>query len=469
MRILMDTLSRSARRNRALSIPSDAWRPALLTAALLVWTLTGCRTVNRRLTEGVLDGGHARQWHIRYGSQSFYSLGDEGLARIEFEGLIGTDRVRVRYQRGLRGQAQCVADITADLIEKVERRVGMAITTSSSIDLLRFDEPPQNFDIRLTVEPNEFPLPLFVRAGDESCVSILAQNSSYPYVLVHELVETSLAGREGGRVLPDVGYGRFGLGGSVNNYTRWFRDGLANYAGYLACEILSNELDCPECPTHVASVLHTSPLSRLATVRTRLFSWSQSSSGEHERDYYNAALGLFLLIENRFGQKAIRDIVAEIATRETVDGRDLRAITSQVIGTDVRQFVANFEFPTVGGELTPVTRALAANKGLSVTEGLILGSIEPNGPADRAGLMADDVIVAADSLAVADTLDFELALLRAGPRPAIPLAIWRKDAGTMAVGLPLWPSDKHRTLPGRRHNPLKKGRIDVVSALPFIP
>ena len=437
-------------------MPSDAGRTTLLTVAVLVWALTGCRTVNRRLTEAVLNGEHARQWHIRYGSQSFYSLGDEGLARIEFEGLIDRERVRVRYQRGMQGQAECVADVTTHMIEQVELQVGMTITTSTTIDLLRFDEPPQNFDIQLTVEPNEFPLPLFVRAGDESCASILAQNRSYPYVLMHELVETSLAARAGGRVLPDVGYGRFGLRGSVNNYTRWFRDGLANYAGYLACEILSDELDCPECPTHVASVLHTSPLSRLATVRTRLFSWSQSSSGEHERDYYNAALGLFLLIEDRFGQQAIRDILAEVATRETVDGRDLRAITSQAIGSNVKQFVADFEFPTVGGELTPITRALAANKGLDVAEGLLIESLGPNGLADRAGLRPYDVIVAADSAPVADTIDFELALLRAGQRPAVPLAIWRKDAGTMAIELPLWSSDKDRTLVGKRHNHLKK-------------
>ncbi len=465
----MGTLNQPARRNRTLSIPWRVRRTALLAAAMLVWTMAGCRTVNRRLTEGVLDGGHARQWHIRYGSQSFYSLGDDGLAKIEFEGLVDRDRVRVRYQRGMWGQAECIADATTNLIEQVERQVGMTITTSCSIDLLRFDEPPQNFDIQLTVKPHEFPLPLFVRAGDESCTSILAQNRSYPYVLVHELVETSLASQEGGRVLPDVGYGWFGLGASVNNYTRWFRDGLANYAGYLACEILSDEMDCPECPTRVASVLHTSPLSRLATVRTRLFSWSQSSSGGHERDYYNAALGLFLLIEDRSGQQAIRDILTEIATRDAVDGRDLRAITSQVIGIDVKQLVSEFEFPVTGVELTSVTAALAANDGLDVAEGLLVETVEPNSAGDWAGLRANDVVVAADLLAVANTLDFELALLRAGPRPAIPLAIWRKDTGTMAVELPLWASDKDQTQPEKRHNPLTKGRIDVVSALHFIP
>jgi len=442
--------------------------PASL-AVLCVMALAGCRTVNKGITEAVLDGRTDRDWHIRYGSQGHYSLNDEGLAKIEFEGLVDAGRVRVRYQRGLQGQARCIADVTGRLLAEVERQVGMTITTSTTLDLLRFDEPPQNFDIQLTVEPNEFPLPLFVRTGDESCTSILAQNRSYPYVLVHELVETSLAARAGGRVLPDVGWGVFGRKTDVNNYTRWFRDGLANYAGYIACERLTDEMDCPDCPIRIGALLHARPFSELSRIGTRLFSWSQSSHGEHERSHYNAALGLFLLIENRFGQQAIRDIVAEIARREAVDGRDLRRITSEIIGADVRQLVADFPFPVTGAELAPVTAALAANAGLDVTGGLLVETVEPNGPADRAGLRAGDVIVAADSAPVVHTLDFELALLRAGQQPAIPLAIWRKDTGTISLELPLERPDRSRRTPGKRLNPLKKGRIDFFGALPFIP
>jgi hypothetical protein len=431
----MDVLNPFDRRDRTVSIPLSAGWLALLT--VLVLALAGCRTVNRRLTETVLDGEHARQWHIRYGSQSFYSLGDEGLARIEFEGLVDRDRVRVRYQRAMQGQAECIADATTRLIEQVEQQIGMTVTTSTTIDLLRFDEPPQNFEIQLTVEPNEFPLPLFVRAGDESCMSILAQNRSYPYILMHELVETSLVARQGGRVLPDVRWGPFGFGATATNYTRWFRDGLANYAGYVACEVLSAEVDCPECATPVAALLHSSPFSALSRVRTRLFSWSQSGSGNDERDKYNAALGLFVLIQERFGQKAIHDILAEVATRDALDGRDLRRIVSRVIGMDVEQFVSDFEFPVIDSELAPVTPALAANKGFCVVEGLIVESVEPDGIAGRAGLMADDVIVAADSAPIADTIDFELALLRADQRTSVRLAIWRKDAGTIDIEFPL--------------------------------
>jgi hypothetical protein len=430
--------------------------------------LAGCRTMNKGITEAVLDGRTDRDWHIRYGSHGHYSLNDEGLATIEFEGLVDAGRVRVRYQRGLQGQARCIADVTGRLLAQVERQTGVTITTSTTLDLLRFDEPPENFDIQLTVEPNEFPC----RCSSARATSPARRSwpeSHYPYVLVHELVETSLAARAGGRVLPDLGWGAFGLKTNVNNYTRWFRDGLANYAGYVACEELSDEMNCPDCPIRIGALLHASPFSELRRPGTRLFTWSQSSPGQHERAYYNAALGLFLLIENRFGQQVIRDIVAEIARQEAVDGRDLRKITSGIIGIDVRQLVTDFQFPATGVELPPVTRALAANKGLDAAEGLLVETVERNSTADRAGLLADDVIVAADSAPVVNTLDFELALLRAGQQPAIDLAIWRKDAGTISIELPLEYPDKGQRIPGKRLNPLKKGRIDFFGALPFIP
>jgi len=405
---------------------------------LMAGTLVGCRTINKNITEAVLDGGQAKQWHIHYGSDRQYKLGNKGLDEIDFEGSIGGERISVRYQRGLLDQAEHIADRAVDLLEQVEQRIGVPITTNSTIHLLRFDEIPQNYNIRLAVEPNEFPWLLFVRAGEESYPSILGQNPSYPYLLMHELVETSLVcSQTEGRLLPDLGWGTLGLKVHLNNYTRWFREGLANYAGYVAHKVVSDELARSESPHLRDPLVHTRPFSSLSDIGCRLFSWPQSSRSGHEREYYNAALGLFLLLEDRFGEEAIRDIMAEIAARKAVDRHDLVQITSTTIGTDIKQLVADFRFPRPGLNLVQITPALTLNEGLDVEKGLLVDAVEPNGPGDQAGLKTKDVILAADSVVVSGELDFELALFKAKERASIPLTIWRKDEGTVTLEMPL--------------------------------
>jgi hypothetical protein len=438
-------------------------KTALLALTVGLLTLTGCRTVNKRISEAVSDPGKAKQWNVRYGSRSHYALNDDSLKALEFEGCTEGNRVKVHYQRGLAEPAQSIANETTALLEQVEQRLGLTITTRSTIQLLRLDEVPQNFDIRLKVDPNELPLPLFVRAGHESWQSILAQNRGYPYLFMHELVETSLACNDtDGRVLPDVGWGLFGLKAHVNSYTRWFREGLANYAGYVAYGLVRDDLAGVGSAPAGRALVHAEPFSALNRIGRRLFSWSQYSRSKQQDDYYSAALGLYLLLEHAYGEQAIRDIMTEIARREVVDGRDLLEIARQTTGVDLKQLVADFRFPQPGLKLEEVTPALALNKGLGVPGGLLVESVEPNGLADRAGLEPNDVIVAIDDAAVTDSLDYEQALFRARDRQSISLSVWRAEAGTIVVELPLWPVDQTAPEPGKRRNPLQKGRIDFV-------
>ncbi|OHB61861.1 MAG: hypothetical protein A2Y76_14945 [Planctomycetes bacterium RBG_13_60_9] len=414
----------------------------------------GCRSINRAITESVLDRQPAEEWHVRYGSRVQYVLNDETMKDVEFEGSANAGDTTVRYQRGLAQQAQCVADRTAELLRRVEEQVGVTITTRSTIHLLRFDQRPQDFDIYLKVEPNEFPLPLFIRMGEESCESILVQNRGYPYLFVHELVETSIAsGNKRGVVLPDLSWGPPGLEVHISNYTRWFRDGLANYAGYAAYKLLAEEIPISHRLQYRQTLLHTNPFSSLAWVGKRLFSWRQSSRTRHERDYYNAALGLFLLIEDTYGQEAIRRIMAQIATREAVDGRDLLQITDQVLGVDVKRLAEDFEFPEVGVELERLTPAGALNSGLEVQEGLFVQTVEEDSAAALAGLQKRDAITAVGDAAVANALDFELALFQVRNQPSVPLTVQRRDAGTLTLQLPLQkpaaqPPGKRRKPPG---------------------
>ncbi|MEN6332813.1 MAG: hypothetical protein ABFE01_01045, partial [Phycisphaerales bacterium] len=337
-------------------------RMLVLGAMAIVGLGAGCRSVSRGVTENVLEKSTAEQWQVQYGSRVAYTLTTDTLTNVEFEGSVLSGDVVARYQRGLRPQAECLAERTSDLANQVSARTGVAISTRPTIYLLRFDQRPQNYTITLAVEPNEFPLPLFVQVGDESCEAIVAQNQSYPYLVIHELVESSLVSRDGGQVLPDLAWGGIVVTIHLNNYTRWFRDGLANYAGYIAYEIVSSQIPSQQRLQYHETLLHTSPFTSLAQVGDKLFTWPQSPSTEDERTYYNAALGLFLLIADTYGPQTIPYIVREVAERKTVDGRDLIEIFNRVLGTDVQRLAAEFKTPTLGVDLERMSPALALNR-----------------------------------------------------------------------------------------------------------
>ncbi len=155
---------------------------------------------------------------------------------IKEKGLVGsleTADVNVAYQRGLEAQADCAAEHFNGLLDEVERKTGFRISCRTKFYLFRVDKIPQHIDVQLKVDVNELEFPLFVKADDESCRTIFAQNAAYPGAIVHELAEFSLIlPKETGNVLPDA-QGRFLLLPiTVRKYTRWFREGFANYAGY---------------------------------------------------------------------------------------------------------------------------------------------------------------------------------------------------------------------------------------------
>jgi len=396
----------------------------------------GCSPLNKGITESVLARKKSHEWGIHYASRMRYTLTDKSLLDVQFDGSRNAGETVVRYQRGLADQAQCLADRTAALLETVHRRTGVTLSTRSTMYLIRMDEPPQDFAISLTSEPNEFRLPLFVAAGRESCEEIVAQSRSYPYLLVHELVETSLVSRAGGSVLPDLAWGVPGLNLSLNNYTRWFRDGLANYAGFIAYETTAETTDDQKLYRQEA-LIHTEPFSSLALIGDKLFDWPQSSATAFERVHYNAALGLFLVIADTFGQQAIRDMVQEIAQRRAVDGRDLIEIANRVLQTDIKGLAKRFEFPQFGVQVEQVTPALALNQGLRPRAGLLVQAVPASGLARRAGLREKDVIVALGETPIANHLDFELGLFKLRNRKTVPLTVQRAGTGTLTLNLPL--------------------------------
>ena len=82
----------------------------------------------------------------------------------------------------------------------------------------------------------------------------------------------------------------------------------------------------------------------------------------------------------------------------------------------------------IGVTIQELTRELADSFGLSKPSGALISSVEKNGPADKAGIEASDVILNYDGKVVENSSD--LPRLVAGTRPGSKIAVevWRKGA-----------------------------------------
>jgi hypothetical protein len=341
--------------------------------------------------------------------------------------------VTVRFPDGLdESCAERMAELWDAAVRGVGAGTGLPTSCTLEICLIHLERKPRTFRARVaqTDAATGIPLPFVGRPASAEAILSDPFSRTMPYIIVHEMVEMRLMmPDQSPTVLPDMGLSYGLLRWRHVYHTRWFRDGFANYAGYLAVRTLVAEAGdaWPENVSATDMVSHDRPLSSLARVGTSLFRWKQDDDSQSNLRY-NAALGLFLLLERRFGPGAIRGIVAGIPSLGYPDGPALEDLAGRVIGKDLRRLVADFTFPDLG--LVPETKE---GKGLSVA------SVKSGSPAGAAGVRQGDVVRAVDGRSVANDLDYELALLDAAEdgRPDVVLTLDRcGEAVEVAVELP---------------------------------
>jgi len=172
-------------------------------------------------------------------------------------------------------------------------------------------------------------------------------------------------------------------------------------------------------------------------VRTRLFSCHQRSSDRLNSDYYNAALGLFLVLREEFGEQALPQVIAETRKKEFLNGQELMEITNRTLRTDVRRLVETFSFPSTGLKTQPLSRAEVLNKGMQVEQGLQVTAVEARSPAALAAIQQGDVITAVCGTPITGPLDLEMALFRARHLDRVDVTIWRPAQGSISLSLPM--------------------------------
>ncbi|MCX5769218.1 MAG: PDZ domain-containing protein [Candidatus Hydrogenedentes bacterium] len=395
---------------------------------------SGCATLKKGITHRDYRQSAEQQgpanFAMNYTMRNSLVIDPARLESFVFEASLASGPVEVVYQAGLEAQARSAAEDIADQAAYLVEKLGLEFATTIKAYMIRLDYLPGTLEVQFPKDTNQVRLPLFVMYNNESWESVRDSNLAYPYAFAHELIEYILVEpTQKSPVLMDLQRPFI----KVCHYTRWFREGLAGYGQLLvyrrACANRSAEAIGSAISPLQSNTIPQQPLSSLAKVNTDLFSWVSFDNDKFDAqlasDYYSAALGLFLLIENQFGEDAARRIVSNLSSRSYLDGKTLFDIFNQTLDTDIRTLVAQFTWPQIGLIARDLTPALRKNRGLEVAAGLLITEIKEGTPAAAAGLRQNDVIVAIGERRITNLLDLELALLAIGEQEQISVAVDR--------------------------------------------
>ena len=443
--------------------------------ALSLVAIAGCRMIDTRTSKGPCPqfsfAEHAKQ---------------KLLKGKKFAGTLQSGNILVFYQDNLETQADCIAKQINKQFSCLRELTGFEMAFEQIRVYLLWKDKIEWFDTIgsqfIEAGGGVYGMVLYVQKDDASCEAVTAKND-YPYAFIHEVVENSMD-RTCDRlpVLNDY------IGGGNGpherfNYTRWFRDGFANYAGYLAHKVTVEDSSFNRGhipPAVIEWGMHSRPFSRLSEIRTDLFTWTQYTPDHPDFpkvlhapnlprilvDYYDAALGLFLVIEDKFGTDGIKKVILGIDPQKPIDGPGLIKLFNETLNTDIEQLVKNFHFPKTGlyteefypvpktgtytGEYStdeicarwsikdgaydePKSNIPAAQAG--ITDGIYVTIVEANSPAEQAGIKKWDIIRRINGKEIRTNLDYELAIHEYMHQQSVKVGLWRDEEGEVTTEL----------------------------------
>jgi len=301
-----------------------------------------------------------------------------------------------------------------DCYDAVEKACGIRWRFDSEIYLLPVFEIPENVSFR-SAEENTIVAALFVLPGDKSVADLAANNPFFPEAWAHEMTEgTMVMPRENGPAfLMDACAGIF----AWNFNTRWFREGLSNYAALVVTKELTGK-------DNLRKGGMARPFSSLALARHALLRWSQchgagSFRGMDSPRLYSAALGLILEIEHYAGKGKIAQMVKSFPEGGAVNGADIEQNLSESLGFKLRDFVRNYRFPFIG---------VALARRWPDKEALEIRIIEQESPAQKAGLKAGDTLLEINGTSIANLWQLEKVLRLTGAGENALIKVRRKGA-----------------------------------------
>ena len=240
---------------------------------------------------------------------------------------------------------------------------------------------------------------------------IVGYNVFYPTIFMHELTEGSLV--HGPNPITTMDTPMESLFRIRTQYqTRWFREGFSTYVGLKVLQKVWSTMDAGKSHTTTAviqNVMHQFPFSHLAEAKTRLLSWSSYTAGSFnytENRYYEASLGLFLLIERRYGQEAICQIVQILVQTRNVTGPALVTICNKVLKKDIQTILKEFTFPDLGLTMD----SIFPGQGLAKEEGLLVKEVAKGSVAEKGNIHPGDILLQMGDKPLKNNLGYELEI-----------------------------------------------------------
>lgn len=339
--------------------------------------------------------------------------------QIKFAGEVSRPPLFVRYQAGLEELAEVALARIVQISDQLKNQLGLELRTDINIEtnLLRVDVVPQSLEWVIENDGNVMMFPLFTTGYDAPSAEVDFISPVFPERFIHEIVEANLAmpGKPNA-ILMDLFNDR---GKKIRTYTRWYRDGFAEYAGWSVGNHYRMQTDVEE-PSREKNDLRLfirltrpdwSPFTDLSRIGATIFQWNQFDPSEGNTTRYGAALGIFLLLEHKFGPGSVKKVARRVSELGYPDRDMLVAAINDTFQTDLVQLVKDFTFPDLGMKLEPLTPAKRANNVLPDIEGIYVNSVEPASMAEVTGIRPGQVITMVGDREATSRIQLELGLL----------------------------------------------------------
>ncbi|MEM8955402.1 MAG: hypothetical protein AAGD22_14710 [Verrucomicrobiota bacterium] len=314
----------------------------------LACVMVGCASMARRASEVVFDRDDSEALTLTMAVSANDSSKAGPAIELETDDLedyrdVTSSRgsLIVEGPRGYRRLIEELAWLGGGTLRETEEDLGIRSDLELQVVLLPMgvDEWPSKFSARIEGEDSRIIIPVLFDARTRSLAAFLREKNFFSTgVAGHEYFEFSACVGGGNlRVAADPEIEWHGIPMRARSFTRWYRDGMADYAAIVWIDKLNGRAGV--LPEDRISVVHQENAeASLKRLGARIFDWTQFRKVGNT-PYYEASLGLMLRLEEAYGREKIRvwnEAIARSTSRFKVR-EDLLRGGEDVFGVDLRR------------------------------------------------------------------------------------------------------------------------------------